>query len=74
MKNELKTLADYIGHLKKELDNTEFLSKQTLEINNEIIQIEYRALKLDKEICKREEDLERRFIKYYPDKYYTYKK
>ena len=74
MKNELKTLEDYIGHLKRELNNTEFLSKQTIEINNKIIQMEYRALKLGKEIRKREEDLERRFLKYYPDKYYTYKK
>ena len=28
MKNELKTLEDYIGRLKKELSNTEFLSKK----------------------------------------------
>ena len=73
MKNELKTLEDYIGHLKKELSNTEFLSKKSLEINNRIIQTEDRALKLGKEIRKREEDLERRFRKYYPNKYYPYK-
>ena len=40
MKDELKTLEDYIGYLKKELDNTGFLSKKALETNNEIIQTE----------------------------------
>ena len=40
MKDELKTLEDYIGYLKKELDKTEFLLKKALEINNEIIQTE----------------------------------
>ena len=70
MKDELKTLEDYIGYLKKELDNTEFLSKKALEINNKIIQTEDKKLKLNKEIREREEDLERRFKKYYPDKYY----
>ena len=74
MKNELKTLDDYIGYLKKELDNTEFLSKKALEINNKILQMEDKALKLNKEIREREEDLERRFRKYYPSKYYPYKK
>ena len=59
MKNELKTLEDYIGYLKKELDNTEFLSKKALEINNKIIQTEDKALKLNKEIREREEDLEK---------------
>ena len=73
MKNELKTLEDYIGYLKKELDNTEFLLKKGLEINNEIIQTEDKKLKLNKEIREREEDLQRRFKKYYPDKYYPYK-
>ena len=74
MKKELKTLDDYIGYLKKELDNTEFLSKKALEINNKIMQTEDKALKLNKEIRQREEDLERRFRKYYPNKYYPYKK
>ena len=74
MKNELKTLEDYIGHLKKKLSNTDFLSKRALEINNKIIQTEDRARELDKEIHERKEDLERRFRKYYLDKYYTYKK
>ena len=73
MKNELKTLENYIEHLKKELDNTEFLLKKALEINNEIIQTEDKALKLNKEICEREEDLERRCRKYYPNKCYPYK-
>ena len=74
MKSELKTLEDYIGRLKKELSNMDFLSKKALEINNKIIQMEDRARELDQEICEREEDLERRFRKYYPNKYYPYKK
>ena len=73
IKIELKVLEDYIGYLKKELDNTDFLSKKSLEINNKIIQTEDRARKLDQEIRECEEDLERRFRKYYPDKYYPYK-
>ena len=73
MKNKLKVLEDYIGYLKKELDNTKFLSKKSLEINSKIIQTEDEAHKLDKEIRDREKDLERRFRKYYPDKYYPYK-
>ena len=74
MKNELKTLEDYIEHLKKELSNTDFLSKKALEINKKIIQMEDRARELNQEIRQREEDLERRFRKYYPNKYYPYKK
>ena len=74
MKIELKTLKDLIGYLKKELSNTSFSPKKALEINIEIIQKEDKASKLDKEIREREEDLERRFRKYYPDKYYPYKK
>ena len=38
------------------------------------MQTEDRARELKQEICEREEDLERRFRKYYPDKYYIYKK
>ena len=74
MKNELKTSKDYIRHLKKKIDNTEFLSEKYSEINNEIIHEENKARELDKEIRKLEEDLERRFRIYYPDKYYPYKK
>ena len=74
MKNELKTLEDYIGLLKKELSNTDFLSKKALEINNKIIQMEDRARELNQEIREREEDFERRFRKYYSNKYYPYKK
>ena len=74
MKIELKTLEDIIEYLKKELSNTNFSSKKALEINNEIIQKEDKARKLDKEIREHEEDIERRFRKYYPDKYYPYKK
>ena len=72
MKIELKTLEDLIGYLKTELSNTEFSSKKALEISNEMIQKEDKACKLDKEICERDEDIERRFRKYYPDKYYPY--
>ena len=74
MKNELKTLEDYIELLKKELSNTDFLSKKALEINNKIIQMEDRARELNQEIREREEDFERRFRKYYSNKYYPYKK
>ena len=68
MKIELKTLEDLIGYLKKELSNTGFSPKKALEINNEIIKTEDKACKLDKEIREREEVIERRFRKYYPDK------
>ena len=74
MKIELKTLEDLVGYLKKELSNTDFSLKKTLEISNEIIQKEGKARKLDKEMREREEDIERRFRKYYLDKYYPYKK
>ena len=74
MKIELKTLQDLIGYLKKELSNTDFSPKKALEINNKNIQTEDEARKLDKEIREREEDIERRFRKYNPDKYYPYKK
>ena len=74
MKNELKTSKNYIGYLKKELNNTDLLSKKALEINNKIMQEEDKVRKLDKEIREREGDIERRFRKYYPDKYYPYKK
>ena len=73
MKNELKTLEDYVGYLKKELSNMDFLSKKALETKKKIIQTKDRARELEKEIREREEDLERRFRKYYPDKYYPYK-
>ena len=74
MKNELKTSKNYIEYLKKEFSNTDFSSKKSLEISNKIIQEEDKVRKLDKEIREREEDIERRFRKYYPDKYYPYKK
>ena len=74
IKNKLKTSKNYIEYLKKELNNTDLLSKKVLEINNKIIQEEDKARKLDKEIREREEDIERRFRKYYPDKYHPYKK
>ena len=74
MENELKTSKNYIEYLKKELSNTDFSSKKASEISNKIIQEEDKVLKLDKEIREPEEDIERRFRKYYPDKYYPYKK
>ena len=54
----MKTLEDYIEYLKKELNNTEFLSKKALETKKEIILMEDRARELEKEIREREEDLE----------------
>ena len=74
MENELKTSKNYIEYLKKELNNTDFSLKKALEISNKIVQEENKVLKLDKEIRERKEDIERRFRKYYPDKYYLYKK
>ena len=74
MKNELKTSKNYIEYLKKELNNTDLLSKKDLEINNKIIQEEDKVRKLDKEIRELEEDIERRFRKFYPDKHYPFKK
>ena len=74
MKNKLKTSKNYIEYFKKELNNIDLLSKKDLEINNKIIQEGDKVRKLDKEIREREEDIERRFRKYYPDKYYPYKK
>ena len=74
MKNKLKTSKNYIEYLKKELSNTDFSSKKASEISNKIIQEEDKVRKLDKEIRERKEDIERRFRKYYPDKYYPYKK
>ena len=52
----------------------EFLSKKALEINGKIIKEEDEVRKLEKKIRERKEDIERRFRKYYPDKYYSYKK
>ena len=48
MKNELKTSKNYIGYLKKELNNTDLLSKKTLEINGKIIQEEDKVRILEK--------------------------
>ena len=72
MENKLKTSKNYIEYVKKELSNTDFSSKKALEISDKIIQEEDEVRKLDIEI--RKEDIERRFRKYYPDKYYPYKK
>ena len=74
MENKLKTSKNYIEFFKKELRNTDFSSKKALEISDKIIKEEDEVRKLEKEICEREEDIEKRFRKYYPDKYYPYKK
>ena len=74
MENKLETSKNYIEYLKKELRNTEFSLKKTLEIRDKIIKEEDEVRKLEKEISERKEDIERRFRKYYPDKYYSYKK
>ena len=66
MENKLETSKNYIEYLKKELRNTDFSSKEALEISNKIIKDEVR--KLEKEIREREEDIERRFRKYCPYK------
>ena len=74
MENKLEASKNYIEYLEKELRNTDFLSKKNLEINDKIIKKEDELHKLGKEIGERKEDIERRFRKYYPDKYYSYKK
>ena len=78
MKNELKTSTNYIEYLKNELDNTELLSQRYLRIKDKIIQGEVKVCELEKKIRERKEDIERsmerRFRKYYHDKYYPYKK
>ena len=63
MKNELKTSKNYIEYLKKELDNTEILSQKYLRIKDKIIQGEVKVRELEKKICERKEDIERRYGK-----------
>ena len=48
LKNELKSSKNYIEYLKKELDNTEFLSQKALRINGKIIQKEDKVRELEK--------------------------
>ena len=74
MEYKLEASKNYIEYLEKELKNTDFLSKKALEIKDKIIKEEDEVCKLEKEIRERKEDIERRFRKYYPDKYYSYKK
>ena len=74
MEYKLEVSKNYIEYLKKELKNTDFSSKKNLEISNKIMKEEDEVCKLEKEIRERKEDIERRFRKYYPDKYYSYKK
>ena len=74
MEYKLEASKNYIEYLDKELKNTDYLSKKSLEISNKIMKEEDEVHKLEKEIRDRKEDIERRFRKYYPDKYYSYKK
>ena len=78
MKNDLKVSKDIIACLKEELNNTELLLQRYFEIKDKIIKEEYTVLKLEKKIRECKEDIERRkgrkIRKYYPDKYYSYKK
>ena len=74
MENKLEASKNYIEYLEKELRNTDFLLKKALEISDKIIKEKYEVRKLEKEIRERKEDIEKRFRKYYPDKYYSYKK
>ena len=74
MENKLEASKNYIEYLEKELKIMEFLSKKALEINGKIIKEEDEVRKLEKKIRERKEDIERRFRKYDPDKYYSYKK
>ena len=74
MEYKSEASKNYIEYLEKELRNTYFPSKKSLEISNKIIKEEDKVRKLEKEIRERKEDIERRFRKYYPDKYYSYKK
>ena len=77
-KNNLKVSKDIIEHFKKELNNTELLSQRYFEIKDKIIKEEYAALEIERKIDEYKKDIERsierRFRKYYPDKYYPYKK
>ena len=74
MGNKLETSKNYIEYLEKELRNTDFSSKKASEISNKVIKEKDEVRKLEKEIRERKEDIERRFRKYYLDKYYSYKK
>ena len=65
VENKLETSKNYIEYLKKELRNTDFSSKKALEIINKIIKEEGEVRELEKEIRECEEDIERRFRKYY---------
>ena len=74
MEDKLEASKNYIEYLQKELKNMDFSSKKASEISNKIIKEKDEVRKLEKEIRERKEDIERRFRKYYPHKYYSYKK
>ena len=48
MENKLETSKNYIEYLKKELRNTDFSSKNALEISDKIIKEEDEVRKLEK--------------------------
>ena len=74
MEYKLEASKNYIEYLKKKIKTTDFSLEKKLEISDKIIKEEVEVRKLEKEICERKEDIERRFRKYYPDKYHSYKK
>ena len=61
MKNDLKVSKDIIAHFKKELNNTELLSKRYFEIKDKIIKEEYAALEIERKIDEYKKDIERRY-------------
>ena len=74
MEYKLEASKNYIEYLEKELRNTYFPLKKSLEISDKIIKEKDEVRKLEKEIREPKEDIERRFRKHYPNKYYSYKK
>ena len=63
MKYKLITSKNYIEYLKRELDNTEFLSQRYLRIKDKIIQEEVKVRELEIKIRERKEDIERSYRK-----------
>ena len=52
MENKLEPSKNYVEYLKKELRNTDFLSKKTLEIKDKIMKEEDEVCKLEKKYVK----------------------
>ena len=61
MKNDLTVSKDIIEHFKKELNNTELLSKRYFEIKDKIIKEEHTVLEIERKIDEYKEDIERRY-------------